>query len=83
MDAFNAYTQKFVTGEVRIKLNRGGLFVDGLRADYPMYDYNLATYDEGDTFDHSASRGFIVLHGLESKTWSRVQGPKSGLQEID
>jgi argininosuccinate synthase len=48
-----------------------------------MYDYNLATYDEGDTFDHTASRGFIVLHGLESQTWSRTQGPKSGLQEIN
>ena len=83
IDAYNAYTQKFVTGEVRIKLCKGGLFVDGLRSDYSLYDYNLATYDEGDTFDHSASRGFIELHSLPSRTWSRVQGPGSGLQPID
>ena len=81
-DAYNAYTQKFVSGEVRIILCKGGLFVDGLRSDYALYDYNLATYDEGDTFDHTASEGFIALHGLPSKTWSAIQGPGSGLQPI-
>ena len=81
IDAYNAYTQQYVTGEVRIKLCKGGLFVDGLRSPYSLYDYNLATYDEGDTFDHTASKGFIIIHGLQSKTWSRVQGPGSGLQD--
>ena len=79
IDAYNAYTQKYVTGELRIKLCKGGLFVDGLRSPYSLYDYNLATYDEGDTFDHTASKGFITIHGLQSKTWSRVQGPGSQL----
>ena len=83
IDAYNAYTQKFVTGEVRIKLCKGGIFVDGLRSTYSLYDYNLATYDEGDQFDHSASRGFIELHSLPSRIWSRVQGPGSGLQPIN
>ena len=82
VDAYNAYTQQFVTGEVRIILCKGGLFMDGVRSDYSLYDYNLATYDEGDTFDHTASAGFIALHGLQSKTWSRVQGPGSGLQPV-
>lgn len=80
IDAYNAYTQKFVTGEVRIKLCKGGLFVDGLRSPYSLYDYNLATYDEGDSFKHEASAGFIELHSLQSRTWSKVQGPGSGLQ---
>ena len=83
IDAFNAYTQKYVTGDVRIILCKGGLFVDGLRSDYSLYGYNLATYDEGDTSDHTAARGFIDLHGLQSKTWSRVQGPGSGLQPVE
>ena len=83
IDAYNAYTQKFVSGEVRIILCKGGIFVDGLRSQYSLYDYNLATYDEGDTFDHTASEGFIALHGLPSKTWSKVQGPGSGLQPVN
>ncbi len=82
IDAYNAYTQQFVTGEVRFKLCRGGLFMDGVRSPYSLYDYGLATYDEADTFDHTAARGFIDLHGLQSKTWSRVQGPGSGLQPV-
>ena len=82
IDAYNAYTQKFVSGDVRIILCKGGLFVDGVRSAYSLYDYNLATYDEGDTFDHTAAEGFIVLHGLQSKTWSKVQGPGSGLQPV-
>ena len=82
IDAYNAYTQKYVTGDVRIILCKGGLFVDGVRSAYSLYDYNLATYDEGDAFDHSAAEGFIVLHGLQSKTWSKVQGPGSGLQPV-
>ena len=32
-----------------------------------LYDYNLATYDEGDTFDQTLARGFVELHGLSSK----------------
>ncbi len=27
------------------------------------YDFNLATYDEGDSFDQSAAKGFVQLHG--------------------
>lgn len=77
IDAYNTYTQAFVSGEVRIILCKGGLFVDGLRSNQGLYDYNLATYDAGDTFDHTAARGFIDLHGLQSKVWSRVQGPGS------
>lgn len=83
IDAYNEFCSQFVTGDVRIKLCKGGLFIDGMRSPYSLYDYNLATYDEGDTFDHTASRGFIALHGLESQTWSKVQGPKSGLTAVD
>ncbi len=83
IDAYNEFCSQFVTGDVRIKLCKGGLFIDGMRSPYSLYDYNLATYDEGDTFDHTAARGFIDLHGLQSKTWSRVQGPGSGLQPVE
>ncbi|HEV7651241.1 MAG TPA: argininosuccinate synthase, partial [Actinophytocola sp.] len=32
-----------------------------------LYDFNLATYDEGDTFDQSLAKGFVQLWGLPSK----------------
>jgi argininosuccinate synthase len=39
----------------------------GRRSDASLYDYALATYDTGDTFDQSLSKGFIDLWGLPSK----------------
>ena len=41
--------------------------VTGRRSGESLYDFNLATYDEGDTFDQSAAKGFVHLHGLSSK----------------
>ena len=75
LDAFCASTQEFVTGEVRAKLYKGSLTVTGRKTPYSLYDYGLATYSDGDTFDRTASKGFIELHSLPSKTWSAKQGP--------
>jgi argininosuccinate synthase len=75
LDAFIANTQEFVTGEVRIKLFKGSLTVVGRKSDYSIYQYGLATYGTGDTFDRSMSHGWIELHSLPSRTWSRTQGP--------
>ena len=75
LDSFMATTQEFVTGEVRLKLFKGSCTVVGRKSDYSIYQYGLATYGDGDTFDRTASKGFIDIHSLQSKTWSTVQGP--------
>jgi len=41
--------------------------VTGRRSESSLYDFNLATYDEGDAFDQSLARGFVELWGLPSK----------------
>ena len=79
LDAFCSSTQAFVSGEVKAKLYKGSLSVIGRRSAYSLYDFNLATYGVGDSFDRSASKGFIDLHSLPSKTWSGVQGPAAQL----
>jgi argininosuccinate synthase len=48
-------------------LHGGKAVVNGRRSDTGLYDFNLATYDEGDTFDQSAARGFIEIYGLAAK----------------
>jgi len=63
-------TQKSVTGDVRLRFYRGSCVPVGRRSDYSLYDYGLATYDEDDSFDHGAAKGFIDLHGLPSKVWA-------------
>ena len=67
LDAFIATTQEFVTGEIRMELHGGRATVNGRRSEVGLYDFHLATYDEGDTFDQSAARGFIEIYGLAAK----------------
>ncbi|HHY07737.1 MAG TPA: argininosuccinate synthase [Corynebacteriales bacterium] len=67
LDAFIEESQKHVTGDIRLVLHGGNINVNGRRSDESLYDFNLATYDEGDTFDQSLAKGFVQLHGLSSK----------------
>jgi argininosuccinate synthase len=67
LEAFIAQSQTHVTGEVRMTLHAGKAVPTGRRSPASLYDFNLATYDEGDSFDQSLARGFIELHGLASK----------------
>ncbi len=71
IDAFVAKVQERVTGTVRLKLYRGDCRVVGRKSDDALYDTGLATYDEGDVFDHSAAVGFIKLWGLPVETAAR------------
>jgi argininosuccinate synthase len=66
-------TQRFVTGEVRIRLDRGTATVVGRRSPHSLYSTSLATYGKGDAFDHKASEGFIRVFGLPLRTQARTQ----------
>jgi argininosuccinate synthase len=59
-----ASSQRVVSGEVRVRLDHGSAVVTGRRSPLSLYDKNLATYDEGDAFDHAAAVGFIGIFGL-------------------
>ena len=71
LEAFVADTQEHVSGEIRMVLHGGHIAVNGRRSSESLYDFNLATYDEGDTFDQSAAKGFVHVHGLSSKIAAR------------
>lgn len=66
LDGFVQTSQKHVTGDIRMTLHAGTAVVTGRKSETSLYDFNLATYDEGDTFDQSHARGFIELFGLSS-----------------
>jgi argininosuccinate synthase len=67
LDTFVADTQAHVSGDIRMVLHGGRAVVTGRRSDASLYDFDLATYDSGDTFDQSLAKGFIDLWGLPSK----------------
>ncbi|HEU4919994.1 MAG TPA: hypothetical protein VFT20_09655, partial [Candidatus Limnocylindrales bacterium] len=59
-----ASSQRVVSGDVRIRLDHGSAVLTGRRSPLSLYDKNLATYDEGDAFDHKSAVGFIEIFGL-------------------
>lgn len=67
LDAFIDDSQEHVSGDIRMTLHGGRATVTGRRSEHTLYDFNLATYDEGQSFDQSAARGFIDIYGLSSK----------------
>jgi argininosuccinate synthase len=77
LDVFIDDTQKYVSGDIRLKLQGGRATVTGQRSEQSLYDFSLATYDTGDTFDPSLSKGFIEIWSLPSKISARrdLQGP--------
>ncbi|WP_104139458.1 argininosuccinate synthase [Cryobacterium sp. Y62] len=71
LDAFIEDTQKYVTGDIRLKMHAGSAVVTGRSSTTSLYDFNLATYDTGDSFDQSMAKGFIELWSLPSKVAAR------------
>ena len=67
LDEFVRASQQHVSGEIRLVLHAGTVTVNGRRSDSSLYDFNLATYDAGDTFDQSLAKGFVELWGMPSK----------------
>ena len=73
LQAFVEETQRNVTGEVRVRVSAGLARITGRRSSYSLYDEGLATYSEGDTFDHKQAEGFLELYGLSDRTVASVR----------
>ncbi|MGN9842912.1 argininosuccinate synthase [Nonomuraea sp. H19] len=67
LDALIAEAQKHVSGDIRMTLHGGKATVTGRRSEESLYDFSLATYDTGDTFDQSLAKGFVQLFSLPAK----------------
>jgi argininosuccinate synthase len=67
LEAFIDDSQRQVSGDVRLVLHGGRAVVTGRRSQASLYDFGLATYDTGDTFDQSLAKGFVDLWGLPSR----------------
>ena len=71
IDAFDSASQERVTGDVRLRFSAGSCVPVGRRSAFSLYEPDLATYDEGDAFEHGDAAGFTRLWGLPLKTWAR------------
>jgi len=71
--AFVDSSQEYISGNVVLELYKGNITTLSRDSKYSLYNEELATYKEGDKFDHAASIGFIHLYGLPFKTISEVR----------
>ena len=67
IQAFVESTQKYITGEVKLKLYKGNIIKAGTVSPYSLYNESLASFTTGDLYDHHDADGFITLFGLPLK----------------
>jgi argininosuccinate synthase len=62
-------SQEMVSGTVRLKLYKGGVWVIGRESPNSLYDQDLVTFEEGAVaYDHRDAAGFIKLNALRLRT---------------
>ena len=69
-------TQKHVSGTVRVRLFKGGLYVAGRKSRVSLYNPRIATMDADPTkaYDQNDATGFIRLNALRLKVAAKVHG---------
>ena len=71
LDRFVDSVAMYVSGEVKLKLFKGNIYVIGRRSPYSLYEEELATYTTEDKFDHLAGKYFTKVYGLPMKVFGR------------
>ena len=69
-------SQKNVTGTVRVKLYKGGLYVAGRKSVHSLYNPHIATMEADPTkaYNQDDATGFIRLNGLRLRVNSKING---------
>ena len=68
IDALVQHVQKRVTGIIRMRFFKGECRVVGRKSPHALYDHDMATYDQGDKFDHTAGEGFVRSGACRSRS---------------
>jgi len=61
------YTQKNVTGDVRLKLLKGNSIITGRRSPFSKYKKSLVSFDEVGDYNQRDAEGFIKINSLRLK----------------
>ncbi|MBM3666200.1 MAG: argininosuccinate synthase [Actinobacteria bacterium] len=79
LDAYMDSVNRFVSGEVTVKLYRGSVTPVARTSPYALYDQSLASFGEsGGDFSQHASPGFIELFTLQSRLANRIRRAAPG-----
>jgi argininosuccinate synthase len=64
LDKFVEFTQRNVTGSIRLKLFKGNCVAVGRKSKLSLYKKELSTYGKEDKFDQKLAAGFIKIWGM-------------------
>lgn len=67
LNAFVQSTQEVMTGQVTVKLYKGGTYFAGAKSPYTLYSEDYATFESDEVYNQEDATGFINLYGLSSK----------------
>jgi argininosuccinate synthase len=74
LDAYMESANRYVTGEVTVKLYKGSAVPVARSSPFALYDRSLASFGEsGGEFSQAASPGFIELFSLPSRMAHRIR----------
>ena len=76
LQGFFEQTQRYVTGDVRLKLYKGTCTVLGRRSPHSLYDGRLASQSNQEWFDSQWTQGFTSLWTLPARMAARRQKPE-------
>ena len=79
LQAYVEESQRNVTGTVRVKLYKGGMYVAGRKSSVSLYNPQIATMEADPTkaYNQNDATGFIRLNGLRLRVNSTVNGPET------
>jgi argininosuccinate synthase len=79
LQALVTESQRHVSGTVRVKLYKGGIYVTGRKSTHSLYNPQIATMEADPTkaYNQDDATGFIRLNGLRLRVGAKVNGSKS------
>jgi len=78
LQAAIAQTQETATGDVRLKLFKGGVHVCGRRSPYSLYSPDLVSFDKAGGYDQSDATGFIKINALRLRVGATMKAKNKG-----
>jgi argininosuccinate synthase len=81
-DALVTATQKRVTGNVRLKLYKGGVSVAGRESPFALYQPSYATFGKDNVYNQKDAEGFIRLYGLAIKIGAGLAAERTDVPAV-
>jgi argininosuccinate synthase len=73
------HTQKYVTGEVKLKLYKGNVTVVGRNSPNSLYSEEHSTFEEDEVYNQKDAEGFIRLNALRFIIEGKKQPQRKGI----